>query len=73
MSARSPKNKYIACVTFKTYVEGIGQSVTFGGQSIEEVKAMANDYKKFCPHVIVKENLSDYPKFNWIVVEEYNI
>lgn len=73
MSTRSPKNKYIASITFAMYVEGIGQAVTVGGMSLQEVKDLALEYKKFQPNVVIKENKAGYPKFDWVVIEEYNL
>lgn len=73
MSTKSPKNKYVANITFATYVEGIGQSVTVGAMSIQEVKDLAKEYKKFSPNVVIMENKNKYHKFDWVAIEEYNL
>ena len=69
----SPKHKYMAGITFAMYVEGIGQAVTVTGNSIQDVKILALEYKRFNPHVVIRENRAQYPKFDWVIVEEYNI
>lgn len=73
MSTKSPKNKYVANITFATYVEGIGQSVTVGAMSIQEVKDLAEEFKRFSPNVVIRENKKEYPEFDWVVIEEYNL
>lgn len=73
MSTKSPKNKYVANITFATYVEGIGQSVTVGAMSIQEVKDLAEEFKGFSPNVVIRENKKEYPEFDWVVIEEYNL
>lgn len=73
MSLRSPKHKFSCCVTFPKYVVGIGQSVTFTGQTIEEVEHLAMEYQKLKPQVCIKENKSTYPKFDWVEVKTYTL
>lgn len=70
---RSPKDKYSATITFSKYVEGIGQSVTVTGNSIQEINDLALSYKKFGAYIVVRENKSEYPKFNWEVIKEYEL
>lgn len=72
-STRSPKNKYTASITFSVYVEGIGQSVTVGAMSVQEAKDLAKEYGKFSPNVVIRENKKEYPEFDWVVIEEYNL
>lgn len=73
VSLRSPKHKYMAGITFAMYVEGIGQAVSVTGNSIQDVKNLALEYKQFNPHIVIRENKAEYPKFDWVIVEEYNI
>jgi hypothetical protein len=71
-SLSSPKHTYMANITFAKYVEGIGQAVTVTGNSIQDVKNLVFEYKRFNPHVVIRENKAEYPKFDWVVIEEYN-
>lgn len=72
VSIRSPKHKYMANITFAEYVQGIGQAVSVTGNSIQDVKNLVLEYKRFNPHVVIRENKAEYPKFDWVVIEEYN-
>lgn len=73
VSLCSPKHTYMAGITFAMYVEGIGQAVSVTGNSIQDVKNLALEYKQFNPHIVIRENKAEYPKFDWVIVEEYNI
>lgn len=72
VSLSSPKHTYMANITFAEYVQGIGQAVTVTGNSIQDVKNLVFEYKRFNPHVVIRENKAEYPKFDWVVIEEYN-
>ena len=73
MSLRNPKHKFSASITFEKHVEGIGQSVTITADTLQELQALAKEYRKFNSHVLIKENKAEYPKFNWVEVKEYNL
>ncbi|MCE9046935.1 hypothetical protein K0G17_19645 [Bacteroides fragilis] len=73
MSLRSPKHKYSCTATFAKCVDGIGQSVTVSGDTIEDVEHLANEYKNYHPHICICENKAEYPQFDWVEVKEYNI
>lgn len=62
----------MANITFAEYVQGIGQAVSVTGNSIQDVKNLVLEYKRFNPHVVIRENKAEYPKFDWVVIEEYN-
>lgn len=69
---KSPRDKFSASITFDKYVEGIGQTATVTGNSIEDVEHLTSSYKQRA-HVIIRENKVEYPQFDWVTVKEYNI
>lgn len=71
---RSPKDKYSANITFDKYVNGIGQSITLSGNTIDDLKSLVVLSSQGIPaYVEIKENKDIYPKFRWIDVESYKI
>ena len=69
MTTRSPKNKFIAQITFSSAINGIGSQITIGGMTIEDVKAKAKFYisqDNGISHVQIKENVKIYPEFEWV-------
>ena len=75
MTARSPKSKFIAQITFSVAIEEIGSQVTVGGMTIEEAKQAAKFYTsqdKGVSHIQIKENKKTYPEFEWVDVLSYN-
>lgn len=69
---RSPKDKFSASITFNKYVEGIGQSATVSGNTMEEVEHLAASYKQQ-GRVVIRENKAEYPRFDWVTIKEYNL
>ena len=67
-SIRSPKHKYLGAITFKNYVEGIGQTVTVTDNTIEDLEHLAEKYRKYDCHICIKENNKEYPKFEWVTI-----
>lgn len=79
ISARSPKNKYMAHVYFDKYIKGVGSGDMIGDMDIEGLKhiviSWCGDNIKYAKgaKVVISENKKEYPNFEWQKVEEYRI
>lgn len=74
MSLRSPKHKFSAQICFDMPLKGIGSTITVTADSISDAEHLADLTAQGHPaHVTVKENKKEYPKFDWVVISEYNL
>lgn len=79
ISMRSPKNKYFAEVTYNTPLDGIGSCSSVGAMEFGELKSevsrlfVENARKAGGAHVVIKENIKEYPCFEWETKEAYNL
>lgn len=71
---RSPKHKFRAELSFPKPIEGVGSVVSYTGDDLELLKALAHDelkrYKSGA-HIVIRENKEVYPKFDWQIIESY--
>lgn len=71
---RSPKDKYIATITFDKYINGIGQSLTISESTIEDLDSLIVSCSQGIPaNVVIKENKDVYPCFKWEDVGTFRI
>ena len=79
ITARSPKNKFVAQVCFNNALPEVGSVSSIGAMTLEDVKANVHS---FCGDnikaasgatVIVRENKKEYPLFEWVEVETYKL
>lgn len=79
ISANSPKNIFWAEISFDKAVKGIGSVISRGAMTLEEAKSRAEsaarEYTKLGrrAYIVISQNLSTYPEFNWTVVEKYEL
>lgn len=72
-SLRSPKNKFSVQVCFDTPLEGVGSVITMTANTMSDAEHLAQFECAGIPaHVTVKEK-KEYPEFDWVVVNEYNL
>lgn len=69
----SPKNKFCAEVHFNKPLKGIGSVVIFTADSVEQLQSYIQAMNYNNCHVVIKENKSQYPSFNWVLVKSYDI
>lgn len=73
-SSRSPKNKFSVQVCFDKPLEGVGSVITMTANTMSDAEHLANLNAQGHPaHVTIKENKKEYPKFDWVVISEYNL
>lgn len=70
-SLHSPKNKFRMEINFNEPVDGIGSVISYTSNSIRGLSFFADKYRN--AHVVIMKNLKEYPKFEWVKVESYNI
>lgn len=74
MSLRSPKNKFCGTINFDKPLIGLGSSVSYTADSIEQLKKdCENQAGKHPCHIVIKENMKPYPEFDWKTIETYNL
>lgn len=79
ISSRSPKNRYFADITLlnKCYAGG-GNTNSIGASTLDECRRMADaevarlgdDTRA---SVVIRENIAEYPAFDWRESERYSI
>lgn len=73
-SLRSPKHKYSAQICFDTPIEGIGSAITVTANNMNDIEHQVVLDSQGCPaRVTIKENKKEYPQFDWVVVNEYDL
>lgn len=76
---KSPKNKFVAQITYKDALSQIGSASSIGGMTLEDVKHNAKFYTEQATRngtsstVVIKENKKTYPDFDWVDVEKFEI
>lgn len=70
-SLHSPKNKFRIEIHFNKPSKDTGSVISYTANSIDQLKAYAECYKK--ARVTIMENVKEYPEFDWVKVESYNI
>lgn len=69
----SPKNKFRAEITFNKLLKGIGSVTSFTANDITQLQSYIKAMNYTDCHVVIKENKSQYPSFNWVTVQSYDI
>ena len=76
-SFRSPKNKYSADISYSKALSGIGSCSSASANDVAELKNFIEFYirqarqnKSTCT-ITILENMDQYPKFNWVKIEQY--
>lgn len=75
-SLHSPKNRYNVQVYFEQPIKGIGSVVSFGTMSIEGIDDEIRRYWMYgqpVVRVIIRENLKQYPAFEWVEVRNEDL
>lgn len=77
-SSKSPKNTYFAEINFAKPIAGLGSVISTSAMTLDAVKdqaerAYSDANTKVPAHVVVRENKATYPKFEWVVIKEYDI
>lgn len=70
-SLHSPKNKFRIEIHFNKPSKDTGSVISYTANSVEQLKSYAEMYKN--AHVVIKQNLKEFPKFEWVNIESYNI
>lgn len=74
---KSPKNRFVAEINYKSALPEIGSTSRTGAMSIEDVKHQAKFYteqakrNKTGSTVVIRENKKVYPEFDWVEIERY--
>lgn len=77
LSAKSPKNRFRASITYSKPLSEIGSSSSVMANDIETLKDRVLFYTKQASknnttsYITISENKSEYPFFNWVEVESY--
>lgn len=72
-SIRSPKNRFRGEIIQKG-ITGSGDVLSLTGNDLSTLKGWLEKESKGKPaHVIIKENKKNYPEFNWVEIENYEI
>lgn len=74
-SLHSPKNRYHVEIHFQQPLEGIGSVISFGVMSLEGIENYIRTtwmYGENEVHLIICENLKQYPEFEWKVIHDGN-
>lgn len=75
-SLRSPKNRYHIEVVFPEPLENLGSVVSFGTMSLEGIDDYIRRYWMYgqpTVHVTIKENMKQYPSFDWKTVRSEDL
>lgn len=78
-SFKSPKNRFMAQITYSQPLTEIGSASTVTANSIDELKSRVNFYTEqvkrnnITSYIRISENLEDYPMFDWKEIENYNV
>lgn len=75
-SIHSPKNKYDVEVNYLKPLKGVGSVVGFTTNNIAGIDdsirdGWMNNEKEV--HVVIRENKSTYPEFNWQIIASYDL
>ena len=76
-SFKSPKNKYIASVSYSKALKEIGSASSATANEIDDLKAYIRFYidqaqrNKATCFITISENLKKYPEFSWKEIEKY--
>jgi len=79
LSARSPKNKFRATITYDRALKEIGGASSTGAMTVSELKDRVSFYtdqakrNRVGSHVQIFENKKEYPDFNWVKKESYRV
>lgn len=79
VSSKSPKNKFMASITYSKALVEIGSVSTALGMTIEDVKYNSLFYtdqatrNKASSLVVVYENKKEYPFFDWVEVDRFTV
>ena len=72
-SVHSPKNKFRGTI-YQVGISGSGDSFSLSWNDLKELKVMLEkEAKGKAAHIIIKENMKEYPAFNWVEVENYEM
>ena len=76
-SFKSPKNKYLASITYSKPIEGIGSGYSATANEIDILKSHIQFYidqakkNKATCFITIYENLKKYPSFDWKEIKKY--
>ena len=76
-SFKSPKNKFRASITYSKALTEIGSSSSATANSVDDLKAYIQHYIDQAHNnsakctIVISENKSEYPLFNWVEIEKY--
>lgn len=69
----SPKHKFLAEINFNVPQAGVGSVTSFTANDIAQLQSYIKAMNYSNCHVVIKENKSQYPSFNWVLVKSYDI
>ena len=78
-SFKSPKNRFMAQITYSQPLPEIGSCSTVTANSIDELKERVIFYtnqatkNNLTSNIRISENLKSYPEFEWVEKENYNV
>lgn len=72
-SIHSPKNKFRGTI-YQAGISGSGDTLSLSWNNLKELKSMLEkEAKGKAAQIIIKENKKEYPAFDWVEVENYEI
>lgn len=72
-SVHSPKNKFRGTI-YQAGISGSSDSLSLSWNSLAELKVMLEKQANGkAAHIVIKENKKEYPAFDWVEVENYEI
>lgn len=72
-SIHSPKNKFRGTI-YQTSITGSSDCLSLSCNSLEELKSMLEkEANGKAAHIVICENKKEYPRFDWVEIENYEI
>nr|DAW08653.1 MAG TPA: hypothetical protein [Caudoviricetes sp.] len=72
-SVHSPKNKFRGTI-YQAGISGSGDSLTLTWNDLNTLKGwLEKEANGKAAHIVIKENKKEYPAFDWVEVENYEI
>ena len=72
-SINSPKNKFRGTI-YQAGISGSGDTISLSWNDFETLKGwLEKEAKGKAAQIIIKENKKEYPEFEWVEIENYEV
>lgn len=72
-SIHSPKNKFRGTI-YQAGISGSGDCLSIVCNDLNSLKSWLEEFAKNKPaHIVISENKKEYPLFDWVEIENYEI